>query len=76
MGMASPQIVGLGGCPDDAMLDHVLGLARGPRVLYVPTAANEDADRTVQWYERLRGRARQTDLPHVGPAGVTQRDAS
>src|SRR3954452_6860875 len=62
MQMASPQIVGLGGYPDDAMLDHVLGLARGPRVLYVPTASNEDADRTVHWYERLRGRAELTPL--------------
>ena len=28
----------MGGVPDDALLDHVLGLARGQRVLYVPTA--------------------------------------
>src|SRR3954451_21359844 len=62
MQMASPQIVGLGGYPDDAMLDHVLGLARGPRVLYVPTASNEDPGRTVDWYERLRGRADFTPL--------------
>jgi len=56
MRMDSPQIVGLGGYPDDAMLDHVLGLARGPRVLYVPTASNEDPARALDWYERLHGR--------------------
>jgi dipeptidase E len=60
--MASPQILGLGGYPDDAMLDHVLGLARGPKVLYVPTAGNEDPGRAIDWYERLRGRADFTPL--------------
>ena len=52
----------MGGVPDDALLDHVLGLARGQRVLYVPTAANEDPTYTVWWYERLRGRA---DMAHL-----------
>src|SRR5436309_8646170 len=56
------QIVGLGASPDEAMLDHVLGLARGRRVLYVPTAANEDPGRTVEWYARLRGLAELTPL--------------
>ena len=55
--MDSPQIVCLGGFPQEPMLDYVLGLARGRRVLYVPTAANEDPSSTVGWYERLRGRA-------------------
>jgi dipeptidase E len=62
MRMDSPQIVGLGGYPDDAMLDHVLSLARGPRVLYVPTASNEDPARALDWYERLRGRCDFTPL--------------
>jgi dipeptidase E len=62
MRMDSPQIVGLGGYPNDAMLDHVLGLARGPRVLYVPTASNEDPARALDWYERLRGRCEFTPL--------------
>jgi hypothetical protein len=48
------QIVGLGGRPDDAMLDHVLGLARGPRVLYVPTASNEDPGRRPVYRELVR----------------------
>src|SRR5205807_3405826 len=56
------QIVGLGASPDEAMLDHVVGLAGGRRVLYVPTAANEDPGRTVDWYSRLRGRAELTPL--------------
>ena len=44
------------------MLDCALGLARGPKVLYVPTASNEDAAATVAWYARLRGRAELTPL--------------
>jgi dipeptidase E len=62
MRMASPQLLALGGHPEDRMLDHALGLARGGRVLYVPTASNEDAHWTVEWYERLRGRAELTPL--------------
>ena len=42
MQMDLRQILGIGGAPDAAMLDHVLGLARGSKVLYVPTASNED----------------------------------
>jgi dipeptidase E len=55
-------ILAWGGYPDDAQLDHVLGLARGPRVLYVPTASMEGAASTVWWYGRLRGRAEMTHL--------------
>jgi dipeptidase E len=62
MRMDSRQIVGLGGNPDDVMLDHVLSLARGPRVLYVPTASNEDPARALDWYERLHGRCEFTPL--------------
>jgi peptidase E len=57
-----PQILGMGGYPDDALLDHTLGLARGRRVLYVPTAGAESASSIVLWYERLRGRAELTHL--------------
>jgi dipeptidase E len=39
------------------MLDHLLGLARGRSVLYVPTAAMENPYQAVDWHERLRGRA-------------------
>ncbi len=60
--MPEPQILGMGGYPDDALLDHALGLARGTRVLYVPTAAAENAPGIVSWYERLHGRAELTHL--------------
>jgi len=57
-----PQIVGLGGFPQEAMLEYVLGLARGRRLLYVPTASNEDPAGTAEWEARLRGRAQLTPL--------------
>ena len=60
--MPEPTIVAMGGAPDEASLDFVLGLARGNRLLYVPTASNEEPARTVRWYERLRGRAEMTPL--------------
>jgi len=52
----------MGGYPDDALLDHALGLSRGERVLYVPTASAENPAGTVLWYERLRSRASLTPL--------------
>jgi dipeptidase E len=60
--MPEPRIVAIGGVSDDALLDYVLGIAPGRRLLYVPTASNEDPARTVWWYERLRGRAEMTPL--------------
>jgi peptidase E len=60
--MPDRQIVAMGGVPDDTLLDYVLGLARGPRLLYVPTAGMEDAAYTVWWYGRLHGRAEMTHL--------------
>ena len=60
--MPEPQILGMGGYPDDALLDHALELARGRRILYVPTASAENASGIVGWYERLRGRA---ELAHL-----------
>jgi dipeptidase E len=54
--MPDPQILAMGGFPDDVLLDHTLGLARGTRVLYVPTASREDAAYTVLWYDRFRER--------------------
>lgn len=56
----------MGGAPNDTFLDHLFGLARGSRVLYVPTAGMEDASFTLWWYERLRGRASMTHL-HFNP---------
>ena len=60
--MPDPQILGMGGYADDALLEHALGLARGTRVLYVPTASAENAGSIVLWYERLRRRAELTHL--------------
>jgi peptidase E len=72
--MPDPQILGMGGYPDDALLEHALGLARGTRVLYVPTASAENAGGTVLWYERLRGRAELTHLSFFPwpPAGLRE----
>jgi hypothetical protein len=60
--MPEPRIVAMGSVPDDTLLDYVLGLASGTRLLYVPTASMEDPARTIWWYERLRGRAEMTHL--------------
>jgi len=60
--MPEPRIVAMGGAPDEMLLDHVLGVVPGKRLLYVPTAEMEDPARTVWWYERLHGRAEMTHL--------------
>jgi dipeptidase E len=72
--MPDPQILGMGGYPDDALLGHALGLARGRRVLYVPTAVAENAPGIVGWYERLHGRAELTHLSFFPwpPAGLRE----
>jgi dipeptidase E len=60
--MPEPQILAMGGFPDDTLLDHALGLARGGRILLVPTANREDTGPVVFWYERLRERGTLTHL--------------
>jgi dipeptidase E len=52
----------MGGVPDDTLLDYVLGLASGRRLLYVPTAGKEDPASTLLWYQRLSGRAQLSHL--------------
>jgi peptidase E len=52
----------MGGSPDETLLEYMLGLAPGRRLLYVPTAGMEDTERTVWWYERLHGRVDMTHL--------------
>jgi dipeptidase E len=42
--MNSPQIVGIGGFPDEALWEHVLSLAGGRRVLFDRTAAPQWTD--------------------------------
>jgi dipeptidase E len=56
------QILAMGGLPDDALLDHALGLAGGKRMLYVPTAGMDDPSFTVWWYDRMRERGTMTHL--------------
>ncbi len=65
----------MGGAPDETLLDYVLGLAPGKRLLYVPTAGMEDPARTVWWYERLHGRAEMMHLHFFPwpPSGLRER---
>jgi dipeptidase E len=72
--MPEPQILAMGGYPDDALLEHMLGLAHGTRILYVPTASREDADYTVLWYDRFRERGTLTHLAFFPwpPAGLRE----
>jgi len=60
--MPERQIVAMGGYPDDALLDYVLGLAPGRRLLCVPTAAREDPASTLTLYERFWHRAEMTHV--------------
>jgi len=52
--MDSPQIVGIGGFPNEVMREYVFGLARGRKVLFVGTASMEDPSFAVSMYESLR----------------------
>jgi dipeptidase E len=60
--MPERQIVAMGGVPDDTLLDYVLTLARGRRVLCVPTAGMEDPAHILWCYGRL---ATRTAMTHV-----------
>jgi dipeptidase E len=60
--MPGAHILAMGGGPDDVLLDYLLEQAPGRRLLYVPTASMEDSERTLWWYENLRGRAEMTHL--------------
>jgi peptidase E len=55
--MVFPTIVGIGGFPERAMVEYVLGLARGRRLLYVGTASMEHPGTTEAVDELLRGLA-------------------
>jgi peptidase E len=74
--MAERHIVPMGGFTNEELLDYVLGLARGRRLLYVPTAGREDASSTVLWYDRLRGRAEMTHLHFFPWPPVDLRDVA
>ncbi|MGZ8706536.1 MAG: Type 1 glutamine amidotransferase-like domain-containing protein [Gaiellaceae bacterium] len=72
--MPEPKIVAMGGGPDETLLEYLLGLAPGKRLLYVPTAGMEDPARTVWWYEWLHGRAEMTHLHFFPwpPSGLSE----
>src|SRR2546430_2202126 len=67
--MAERHIVGLGGGGDapeqtDRLYEYILGLSgkERPRVLFIPTAANEDDSYIVWFYERF---ARRGEASHL-----------
>jgi dipeptidase E len=60
--MPEPQILAMGGGPNEVLLDYLLDIAPGRRLLYVPTASMEDSERTLWWYTHFRGRAEMTHL--------------
>jgi dipeptidase E len=60
--MLSPTIVGIGGFPERAMAEYVLGLARGRRLLYVGTASMEHPGTTEVVDEVLDGLAEVSHL--------------
>jgi dipeptidase E len=60
--MTSPTIVGMGGFPGPAMLRHVLGLARGRRLLWVDTASAERPEFETVVRQELDGLAEVTAL--------------
>ncbi|MFI5054627.1 MAG: Type 1 glutamine amidotransferase-like domain-containing protein, partial [Acidimicrobiia bacterium] len=60
--MATPTIVGIGGFPERSMVEYVLGLARGRRLLYVGTASMEDPETAAAVDGVLRGLA---DVSHL-----------
>jgi dipeptidase E len=66
--MAGGTIVAIGGFTDvGPLLDYVFGVARGKRLLYVPTAGMESTDHTVWWYgEAARHGAAMSHL-HFSP---------
>jgi dipeptidase E len=62
------HIVGMGGGGDSdeqtwLLYDYIFRLARGTRILYVPTASRENPEAVVAFYDRFRGRAQRTHLP-------------
>jgi dipeptidase E len=66
--MPDQTIVAIGGFAEaGTLLDYVLGLARGRRVLYVPTAGMENTDFTVRWYGVLAEHGASMSHLHFNP---------
>src|SRR5262245_55881434 len=64
--MPGRTIVAIGGFADP-FLEYLLGLARGRRVLYVPTAGMENTDFTVWWYGVMTEHAPSMTHLHFNP---------
>jgi dipeptidase E len=58
------DIVAMGGFPDERLWEFCLGLARNqpPKICYVPTAAAENAEGIVWFYEEFEGKGELTHL--------------
>jgi peptidase E len=65
--MASRHIVGLGGYPQDPMLDYVFALARGRRVLFDSTASPQ-----YDWTPELDGEVTRLSFYPWPPAGLRE----
>jgi peptidase E len=66
--MPQRSIVAIGGFADAGpLLDYVLGVARGRRVLYVPTAGMESAEHTLSWYGLLAEHGASMSHLHFNP---------
>jgi dipeptidase E len=66
--MPAGTIVAIGGFVDaDPLFDYVLGIARGRRVLHVPTASMENSDATLTWYARAARHGATMSHLHFAP---------
>src|ERR671924_2011458 len=77
--MAEPQIVAIGGWPDEAsaraaLQEYVLELARGRRICLVPTATAESPETIVTFHEQWAGRGELSNLRFFPwpPAGLRE----
>ncbi len=64
--MPERTIVAIGGFADP-LLDYLVGLAVGRRVLYVPTAGMENTDFTVSWYAVMAEHGASMSHLHFNP---------
>jgi dipeptidase E len=61
--MQGRHIVAMGGAAfGTALDDFVLGLARGPKVCFVPTASSESSEYVIRFYETYGAKAEATHL--------------
>jgi dipeptidase E len=66
--MPAGMIVAIGGFVDaDPLFEYVLGIARGRRVLHVPTASMENSEATLTWYARAARHGATMSHLHFAP---------